>query len=157
MFFGHIDEACALDKIYPAPIVKALTFLKGLDRQTVQDGRYEIEGDLIYAQVFGLTTHAIEDAKPEVHRRYVDVQFLLQGEELIGYARDDGSHTLESSHPDRDLYFYESLEEESFIPLIPGNFAVFFPFDIHRPGCFIESPEPIRKVVVKVAYALFSA
>ncbi|CAI6158081.1 YhcH/YjgK/YiaL family protein [Escherichia coli] len=51
----------------------------------------------------------------------------------------------------RDIIFYHDSEHESFIEMIPGSYAIFFPQDVHRPGCILQTASEIRKIVVKVA------
>lgn len=151
MFFGHIADADSAAKIYPAPVVKAIHYLKTTDFEGLAAGTYEIDGKNIYALVMDLTTTDKDKNRPEVHRRYIDVQFLLRGKELIGFARDTGHNAKAEDLPERDVCFYQDAENEVFLKMCPGNFAIFFPFDVHRPGCRDGEPCAVRKVVVKIA------
>ncbi|WP_297207138.1 YhcH/YjgK/YiaL family protein [uncultured Pluralibacter sp.] len=149
MIFGHISQPnpCTL----PAAIERALAFLRTTDFQTLQPGVVEIEGKNIFAQIIDLTTGDIKVNRPEVHRRYLDIQFLAYGEEKIGIAIDTGNNIVsESLLAQRDIIFYHDSENESFIEMIPGSYAIFFPQDVHRPACCKSVPVSIRKVVVKV-------
>ena len=93
-------------------------------------------------------------SRPEVHRRYIDIQFLAWGEEKIGIAIDTGNNKVsESLLEQRDIIFYHDSEHESFIEMIPGSYAIFFPQDVHRPACNKNATTAIRKIVVKVALA----
>jgi uncharacterized protein, YhcH/YjgK/YiaL family len=152
MIFGHISQPnpCRL----PAAIEKALNFLRTTDFHTLSPGVMEIEGKEIFAQVIDLTTRDAQENRPEVHRRYLDIQFLAWGEEKIGIAIDTGNNEIsESLLEQRDIIFYHHSENESFIEMIPGSYAIFFPQDVHRPACNKNQPTPIRKIVVKVAIA----
>ncbi len=112
----------------------------------------EIDGKNIYAQIIDLTTREAVENRPEVHRRYIDIQFLAWGEEKIGIAIDTGNNKVsESLLEQRDIIFYHDSEHESFIEMIPGSYAIFFPQDVHRPGCILQTASEIRKIVVKVA------
>ena len=117
---------------------------------TMEPGEYEIEGREIYAQVFDVVTAPKKEKKPEVHKKYIDVQYLVSGEELLGFAPDTGAYKAESERPEDDITFYETVEGESFIHAVPGSYTVFVPRDIHRPGVMADRPMKIRKVVVKV-------
>lgn len=79
MIFGHIAQPnpCRL----PLAIEKALNFLRTTDFTTLAPGVIEIEGRNIFAQVLDLTTKEQHENRPEVHRRYLDIQFLACGEE----------------------------------------------------------------------------
>ena len=152
MIFGHISQPnpCRL----PRAIEKALHFLRTTDFTTLEPGVVEIEGRNIFAQVLDLTTKDLHENRPEVHRRYLDIQFLAWGEEKIGIAIDTGNNEIsESLLEQRDIIFYHDSEHESFIEMIPGSYAIFFPQDVHRPGCNKNIATPIRKIVVKVAIA----
>lgn len=149
MIFGHISQPnpCRL----PAAIEKALDFLRTTDFHTLAPGVVEIDGRKIFAQVLDLTTQSPETLRPEVHRRYLDIQFLAWGEEKIGIAIDSGNNIVsESLLEQRDIIFYENSEHESFFEMIPGSYAIFFPQDVHRPGCHKTHATAIRKIVVKV-------
>ena len=146
MIFGHIaqPDPCRL----PAAIEKALDFLRATDFNALEPGVVEIDGKNIYAQIIDLT----EENRPEVHRRYIDIQYLAWGEEKIGIAIDTGNNKVsESLLEQRDIIFYHHCENESFIKMTPGSYAIFFPQDVHRPGCILQTASEIRKIVVKVA------
>ena len=114
MIFGQISQPnpCRL----PQAIEKALHFLRTTDFTTLAPGVVEIEGRNIFAQVLDLTTKEPHENRPEVHRRYLDIQFLAWGEEKIGIAIDTGNNEIsESLLEQRDIIFYHASENESFI------------------------------------------
>ncbi|UDJ81083.1 YhcH/YjgK/YiaL family protein [Kosakonia oryzae] len=152
MIFGHISQPnpCRL----PAAIETALEFLRATDFRTLQPGVVEIDGRTVFAQILDLTTRPREQQKPEVHRRYLDIQFLAWGEEEIGIAIDRGNNVIqEELLAQRDIIYYQDSENESFFEMIPGSYAIFFPQDVHRPACNKHRATAIRKIVVKVAIA----
>lgn len=118
MIFGHIAQPnpCRL----PAAIERALDFLRSTDFRNMEPGVVEIDGKNIFAQVIDLTTRDVAENRPEVHRRYTDIQFLARGEEKIGIAIDTGNNQIsESLLEQRDIIFYHASEHESFIEMIP--------------------------------------
>lgn len=150
MIFGHISQPnpCRL----PAAIETALEFLRTTDFRTLQPGVVEIDGRTVFAQILDLTTRPREQQKPEVHRRYLDIQFLAWGEEEIGIAIDRGNNVIqEELLAQRDIIYYQDSENESFFEMVPGSYAIFFPQDVHRPACNKHRATAIRKIVVKVA------
>lgn len=152
MIFGHISQPnpCRL----PAAIETALEFLRTTDFRTLQPGVVEIDGRTVFAQILDLTTRPREQQKPEVHRRYLDIQFLAWGEEEIGIAIDRGNNVIqEELLAQRDIIYYQDSEDESFFAMVPGSYAIFFPQDVHRPACNKHRATAIRKIVVKVAIA----
>ena len=75
----------------------------------------------------------------------------------MGVATDTGNNVVFNDQlAERDLLFYIGMENESTLTMVPGSFAVFFPTDVHRPGCVVDQPEAIRKVVVKVRASLLA-
>ena len=86
-----------------------------------------------------------EEAKLETHNQFIDIQIPLSGVEVMGYtAREDLPEA--DYDADKDISFYPGLAE-SYIPVKPGMFAIFFPQDAHAPGV---SPDGVKKVIVKV-------
>lgn len=139
---------------YPAAIQKALDYLKANDFTKMETGVYEIQGKEIYAQVMDCTTVPYEQGKPEVHEKYVDVQFVASGKERLGFTHDNGSYEVAERYEERDLIFYKEVENEGFIEARPGCYNIFFPADVHRPGLVSGESMTVRKVVVKVSVAL---
>lgn len=136
---------------YPEAIQKAISYLKDNDFVHMEPGVYEIQGKDIYAQVFDAETGEVSEKRPEVHEKYVDVQFLVSGKEKLGFALDTGNYEVDERFDERDLIFYKSVENEGFIEATPGCYSIFFPSDIHRPACISGESMKVRKVVVKVA------
>lgn len=144
--YAHDDT-----KKYPAALQKAIAYLTETDFEQLADGVYEIDGKMMYAQVFTYTSKSAEECKPELHRKYLDVQFWISGEELFGIAPSNGVGNCIEEIDARDLYFYDGVANESFVHATKGCYAMFFPNDVHRPGCCIDgNPLTYRKVVVKV-------
>jgi len=116
----------------------------------IQDSRYEIKGNDIYAMVQSYMTDAPENKKLESHRRYIDIQYIVSGKEAIGWLPAGGLKVMTPYSDENDVIFYHSAECISPLVLTPGMFAVFYPSDAHRPGCFLGKPAPVRKIVIKV-------
>lgn len=114
-------------------------------------GTYPIRGNEIYALVQQLTTVPAEEKKPEKHKKYLDIQYLVTGEEKYGYKIDDGSDPVVSAKEEKDIYFYGELENENYLVMKPNEYCIFFPEDIHRPGCSVNDSISVRKVVVKIS------
>lgn len=146
----HANDNAAL---YPKAIQKAIDFLKNHDFASMEPGRYEIDGDNIFANLMDATTKAHDEVKPETHKEYIDVQFVVSGKEKLGFAADTGY--TPSEHPDgSDVYFYDSVDDESYVIALPGCYSIFFPSDLHRPCVCVDAPAAVRKVVVKVHVSL---
>ncbi|WP_068472372.1 YhcH/YjgK/YiaL family protein [Saccharicrinis aurantiacus] len=129
-------------------IKKAFEFLEEIDFETIEPGKYNVEGDEIFAIVSEYNTKKKEDARPEAHERYLDIQYIVKGSEYMGYAPLEDQDVSTPYDTEKDLVFYKA--DVDYIKVSEGMFAVFFPTDIHAPGAEIEKSEPVKKVVVKV-------
>ena len=114
MFFSSI-HADYTKMGYPAAIVRALDFLKNTDLQELPGGRHAIEGDMMYANVDDVETKLFETTKPESHKNYIDIQFMVKGQENMGFFVDRGRVKPIESYPERDCYFYpnESVDDHN--------------------------------------------
>lgn len=157
MIFGNIKDFESGFAWLPTPFKTVIEHLKQTDFEALPVGNYDLQGKDIYVQVFDMTTKPFNETRAEVHRQYADVQFSVVGREKIGCASDTGNNAVsEDLLAERDLLFYTGMENESTLDMTPGSFAIFLPSDVHRPGCAIEQPEKIRKVVVKVRVSLLT-
>lgn len=151
MIFSNNSSDAAIAK-YPAAIQKAIRYAVNTDFSRLEDGRQEIDGDVMFANLFSIESKPVEQTHPELHKKYIDVQYWIGGEELCGIAPADGIGECIEANEGNDLYFYDGVKNESFIHAVRGCFAVFFPDDAHRPGvCLSSGPLAYRKVVVKVS------
>ena len=157
MIFGNLKDLECSFAWLPKPLKTAVEHLKATDFAALPAGNYELQGNDIRVQVIDMQTKPLADARPEVHRQFIDVQFLVQGSEKIGVAADTGHNVVFSDQlAERDLLLYTNVANESTLTMTPGSFAVFFPTDVHRPGCAVDQPLAIRKVVIKVRASLLA-
>lgn len=125
----------------------ALRYLQGSDMSNVKSGRHEIDGSRIYAIAQKYETKHREDGLWEAHRRYIDVQYIIKGIELIGYANIEN---LEMEEYD-DVKDRLTLKGDGdFLVVRAGTFVIFTPQDAHMPGLAVDTPEIIEKIVLKV-------
>lgn len=154
MMFGSIKHINSIS-VYPEAIQRAIRHLQETDFTQKEVGSYEIDGKKLFFQVIDTVTGKVEERYPEIHRKYVDVQFLVKGREAIGFVVDNGQNEVkEDALEERDVLVYHSVENENFVEMLPGNFAVFYPEDVYRPNCNVKEETAIRKVVVKVSVEL---
>ena len=151
MITGDIYHLEAYEKQLPLFIYKCLQEVKAFDFASHADGKYQICGcDM---GVESPSTEPAKDRKLEGHKKMIDIQFEIQGEEeWLGVETIFEAGKCIESYPERDLYFYESGKQgESKVYFTTGRFAIFFPEDLHRPLCQGEGGRcKIRKAVVKV-------
>ena len=127
---------------------KAFIFITDPDVILLDNGKYEIDGDDVFALVSEYNTKNEIDGKFEAHRKYIDIQYLAKGTELIGYAPFNYQELLTEYNDEKDVAFFSG--NKSFIKLEQGMFAVLFPNELHMPGIKSSVREDVKKVIVKV-------
>jgi biofilm protein TabA len=128
---------------------KALSFVSGFDTSQ-PDGRYDIDGDNIYAMVMTYDTRSAEALKFEAHKKYIDIQLLLEGVEFLDVSLPENCQVDTPYSEQDDVMFFGSPQNFTSVLLEPGNFAVLYPHDIHRPCRMVKDKKQIRKMVLKV-------
>lgn len=130
---------------------KAAAFVQDFWKEPKADGRYEIDGDDIFANVSTYDTKDREGAQFEAHKKYVDLQAVICGEEAIGWAEltDDLTETKEEYSKGGDIAFYTGKTIIDTV-LPAGHFALLFPQDAHMPCLYTGGDRKVTKIVVKI-------
>ncbi len=126
---------------------RAFGCLKELDLAALSPGRHEIDGERIYLLIDHVEGRGAAAARLEHHRRYIDIQVAIEGDELIGWMPVECCQDRDGEFDtERDVGFF--LEEpHSWVTLRPGSFAIFFPADAHAP---LAGTGPVKKAIMKV-------
>ena len=147
MIIDHIENAklyfCISERIH-----KALAYITQTDFSKLEPGKHEIDGDNIFAFVNDYKTKDPSECNFETHKKYIDVQYVAEGVEFMGYAPLNDQEIITPYNEENDITFYKG--EKSFTKVSKGMFAIFFPNDVHMPGAKEDNPRSVRKVVVKV-------
>ena len=153
MITGTIDQIDARYDCLPEPLRKALTYLKENSFTAMPDGDYPIDGEAVVAHVQRYTARPVTQCRPEAHRKYIDIQFIAAGTELVGWCPlHDALSVAVPYDAERDVMFFDNLEPVSAITLQAGTFAILYPDDVHCPqGAADGEPATVTKVVVKIA------
>jgi YhcH/YjgK/YiaL family protein len=128
-------------------ISKSFEYIKTTDLKNLPTGKYPIDGDNIFALVSEYKTKPESEGKLEAHKKYIDVQYVIEGEELMGYAPLGGQKILDPYKEENDIIFFTG--DKSFTKVSEGMFAIFFPEDVHMPGIMTEESLPVKKLVIK--------
>lgn len=156
MIFGHIDDLDKTRGWMPAPLLTALEYLRATDPSTITCEVIEIAPGI---RVFdgSLTTKDPSEKLFEIHRANIDIQYVVAGRERMDVAADRGGNPVASDNLETaDALHYASVTNGSPLYLESGNYAVFFPEDAHKPGCAVDGPEDVRKIIVKVKTSLLA-
>ncbi|HBC6265104.1 N-acetylneuraminate anomerase [Citrobacter braakii] len=149
------DELRSLPSAGLHPVLQqALTLAVAANLQEKTPGRYELQGDNIFMNVMQFATQSPEQKKAELHREYIDIQVLLSGEERILFGMTDSARQCEEMHVEDDYQLCSQIADEQAMVLKPGRFVIFMPGEPHKPGCVVQAPMDIKKVVIKVRASL---
>jgi len=130
--------------------------LKTTDFGKLEPGRHEVDGDNLYFMVNQYVTREVSLVPFEVHRKYIDLQYVLKGEELIGTAASNDSTETESYNTEKDFALY-SAKKSVCHKATPSEFLLFFPEELHQPGVQIKDPVPVKKIVFKIKNLSFAS
>lgn len=151
MYLSHIATLDRDAANLPEDIQRGLKFLAETDIVALPAGRVDIDGNRLFALIQDYETVPKAGKRPESHARYIDIQFVANGREVIGYAPLSGGNPVaEDLLESRDVQFFDTVADETDLVLGTGAYAIFHPTDIHRPGCAAGAPAKVRKVVVKI-------
>ena len=123
-------------------------WLKNHDLKNMADGKYVINDD-IYANVQSYMTK--DDAPFEAHKKYIDIQYMIDGEENIELANYMNCDIKVEYDKEKDIEFLECNRNVETQTLKQDYYLVFFPSDVHKPALKINEPRQVKKVIVKVA------
>ncbi|MDH3346299.1 MAG: YhcH/YjgK/YiaL family protein [Kiritimatiellaceae bacterium] len=126
---------------------EAFGFLNQPELADLPEGQYEIIGDRVFAIVAHEIGRNASDGKLEAHRRYVDIQYVVSGNESMGWSPHEGLSIATKYDSEKDVEFFKG-ESQSVVHVPPGSFAIFLPSDAHMP---LIGNGPIHKVIIKVA------
>ncbi len=144
---GSLESCKGISKNLDA----AFTWLAGGAAAALADGRHLIKGDDIYVIVSTYETKAAGETRYEAHRRYIDIQVVLEGSETCFWApAPDLTPSVPWDEAKDAGFFKDPGSGEVALPLVPGFFAVFFPQDAHKPSCHAAGKGKVHKAVVKV-------
>lgn len=114
------------------------------------DGRYSVDGDDVYFIVQHYTTKPIDQGRFESHKKYIDIQALLAGQELLAYSPTAGLEVVEPYDEQKDIMFCRVGSIIAQTKLQAGLFCLLYPHDAHLPSCQVTCPAPVHKVVFKI-------
>jgi biofilm protein TabA len=127
---------------------RSFEFLKREDLKLLSPGRYEIDGNEVFALIQQYETKDLEGREYEAHKQYIDIQYMMEGEEGMAFSSIN------------DLYVTSEYEEEEDAMLLDGEkilhklnaeeFYVFFPEEPHLPGVMNVEKKNVKKVVIKI-------
>ena len=168
MIYDTIDRLAFYEPLLPGTaLIKS--FLEREDLAELKNGKYELDGDNLYASIDSYFTHPIDVSRFEAHQRYADLQILIDGHhsfekgkntlsekcgdrELCGVSSPSSLLTITTAYDaEKDILFGQATNA-GWVNITRTHFAVFFPNDAHLPGCHPLGRilPPVRKCVFKI-------
>ncbi len=147
MILDTLTQADRYFTLHPL-FARAFAFLRDTDLLALEPGVHAVQGEQIFAIAEACTGRTRAEAELECHRRYIDIQLVLEGVDEMGWK--PLAECVEPStvyDAARDIRFFNDAPK-SWIATPAGSFCLFYPDDAHAP---LVSDALIRKVVVKIA------
>lgn len=145
--FEYADRYVGLNPSFAA----AFRYLRESLGNEIRTGRHAIQGDELFAIIESSLGRGREASPLEYHRKYIDIQYVVAGEETFGWSAisecEDPMGDFDSS---RDIGFYKD-SPSNWVTIPAGFFAIFFPEDCHAP---LAGSSQVQKIVVKIAQSL---
>ena len=148
----NLENCDKIDNI--SELVKeGINFLLTTDLNGAEDICYDVKNNEILAIFNRYETKPIADCKIEAHRKYIDIQFVISGEEKIGYIEKKHCSLCEPFNLNDDVGFYTTVKPLEFVTLKANDFIIVPPHIAHMPGVRVEEDTPVanRKLVMKIA------
>ena len=127
---------------------KAFAYLRETDFTAIENGKYEINGDNIFAILNEFETKDKHECEAEAHKKHIDIQYVVKGTEMFGYVPLTTQKPVIDYDEINDVAIYK--EDVSYIKLEAGMFIIFYPTDLHQPEVREFEPVTVKKVVVKI-------
>lgn len=130
---------------------KTFAFLASTRPDTLQPGKYIIDGDDAYADVTDNPSTPLAEAKWHSHRKYCDIQLVLVGKEKVGVAPVAGAKVVTPFNDEKgDAQFYNQDTKGAYYIMTPDTFYIFFPTDAHRPFIKVDGADKVKRIRIKV-------
>ncbi len=136
-------------KDYTGTVQKAVEYLlKNREKLETQEvGKYEVDPSFFYMiQEYD----SKDDAVWESHKKYIDIQWVLDGEEIIEVSGKNHMKQLGEYDESKDFCGWEG-DALSTLIMKAGDLAIFYPADVHKPGLKSSKGNmPMRKCLFKI-------
>jgi len=127
----------------------AFKFLERTDLADLPEGKIDLE-EGVFAQIQHYTSIKRDEGFFETHEKYFDIQYVIEGEEMVGVCERDGMVVKTPYNTERDITFYHDPKAYGEVYLKSGDYITLTPEDVHKPRCQASGPCKIKKIVLKV-------
>lgn len=149
MIIDTVKNAETYFGIHPM-MEKAMEFIRDCMENEMTSGRYELDGDNLYALVMSYEPKEKDSYRYESHEKYIDIQCMTRGSEYQWCASREEAEVTDEYNEAKDVAFHAFKEQGHKLHMTAGTFAVYFPQDVHLPGMTDGTTEECTRVVVKI-------
>ncbi|GAA4279511.1 YhcH/YjgK/YiaL family protein [Aquimarina mytili] len=147
MIIDTLDNA-NFYKTLSANIETAINYLKSTDLQSLELGKHEIDGNKVFALLLNYETQNEFKDKWEAHRKYLDIHYIIEGNERIAVANILDMNPITEYEKNEDFQLFKGKGAKLY--LRKNDFIILGPNDVHQPGiCFDDAVSEVRKIVIK--------
>ena len=150
MIIGMIKDAARYE-VLSGRIAEALKWLQTVDTDVLQEGKNPIRGEDIFCSVHFYDTTGADSRPWEGHRKYIDIHFIIKGEEIIGISPIDAMQIKKDYDAQTDFIEFEGTAQQQIL-LKEGMFLIAFPEDIHKTALQVVPGQAcaVKKGIIKV-------
>ena len=127
-----------------------LEFIEKNNLKSFKNGKYNILENDVYVNIQDYQTKLQSEGKWEAHKKYIDIQYIIEGKEKIGIGEIQNFEIIEQYNDENDVEFLKSSAKQEFLLLKENEFVILYPHDVHKPQICVDYPDYVKKAVVKV-------
>jgi YhcH/YjgK/YiaL family protein len=147
MIYDKLENAAIYYALHPL-FKSTFDALQNWDWENLPCGRHDIDGDNIFINLAEYQTVLPDQGVWEAHRKYIDIQVIIHGEEQMGHTFNNTLQIKDVYDASKDVEFYSGAGQ--LITYSKSTFAIYYPHDAHKPGLISGAPGTVRKAVAKV-------
>ena len=147
MILATLSQSKCYATLHPL-FSRAFEYMRNTDLRALSPGRHTIIGEDLFVIVEQVDGRTRAEAKLECHRRYIDIQLVLEGTDEMGWKPLVDCHQPTADfNKERDIQFFNDAAD-TWISTPANAFCIFFPDDAHAP---LVSSGKIHKLIFKIA------
>lgn len=147
----HVGELERHLQKYPERWQIAFDFLTQLDAEKQTLGQIELNKE-VYVSVTEYDTKTVDESCYESHKNYVDIQYVISGQEYIAVNRNISWLKVISPYDSKKDYANYEYDGQKLLLANQKNFFIFFPEDAHMPCIKVCKKDKVKKLVIKIKY-----
>lgn len=148
MIIDHLSKWSLYKCINPL-FEKAFQYIENTNFNQLSEGKHLIDNENVFALMQRYTTHPPHEMRYEAHEKYIDIQYLISGNESFLYNFKPECKGVDDYNSNNDVRYFNT--SGNLVQVKQGYFYLLFPHDVHKPSLYyLNSAEPVQKVVIKV-------